>query len=93
MVEKQYPILDAGEVGASIENLHDQIAKEYDRVVITRRGTDARCVLISHAELHALERALEILSGSVDGALMRAEVLRIAAEVDGRSYAPAGPIS
>ncbi len=29
MTEKQYPILDAGEVGASLEKLHDQIAREY----------------------------------------------------------------
>jgi PHD/YefM family antitoxin component YafN of YafNO toxin-antitoxin module len=93
MTEKQYPILDAGEVGASLEKLHDQIAREYERVVITRHGSDARCVLISQAELSGLERALEILSGSVDGALMRAEVLRIAAEVEGRAYAPAGPLS
>ncbi len=57
MTEKQYPILDAGEVGASLEKLHDQIAREYERVVITRQGSDARCVLISQAELSGLERA------------------------------------
>jgi prevent-host-death family protein len=48
-------------VKARLSELVDRVAREDDRVVVTRRGQPA-AVLISPADLESLEETLEILS-------------------------------
>jgi PHD/YefM family antitoxin component YafN of YafNO toxin-antitoxin module len=49
-----------------VDDLHGKVAKGHGRVEITVDGCDDVCILISKAELEALERALEILSETGD---------------------------
>ncbi len=93
MLTKPYQVLETSEVRALLENLHEDVTRDHERVVIVRPGSDARCVLISQAELDAMERALEILSGTTDAAIMRQEVARIADDLAARSRVPAGSLS
>jgi PHD/YefM family antitoxin component YafN of YafNO toxin-antitoxin module len=81
MFSQMFQVLDAGEAQAMLKELHEQVARHHGRVVITRSGSDARCVLISADELSALERALEILSGTKDGFEMRAKLQQIVASL------------
>ena len=76
-----------------LDEIHEHVSRYHGRVVITREGADARCVLISEAELLGMEKALEILSGTKDAAAMRAEVLRIASELAQQARLPAGSLS
>ncbi len=46
----------------SLDDLHERVVVGRGRVEITRDGCDDACVLISKAELEALEHALEVLS-------------------------------
>ena len=88
MSRQMFAVVDSGQARAVFDKLHEDVARHHGRVVITRNGTDARCVLMSEVELHALERALEILSGTTDAAEMRAEVMRIAAGLAENRRAP-----
>jgi PHD/YefM family antitoxin component YafN of YafNO toxin-antitoxin module len=88
-----FPVLDAGQARAILEKLHADVARHHGRAVITANGSDARCVLISEDELIALERALEILSGTTDAAIMRTEVLRIARDLRDQRQFPITSIS
>jgi PHD/YefM family antitoxin component YafN of YafNO toxin-antitoxin module len=65
-----------------LEELHDRVTQFNDRVILTRKGSDARCVLVSEAELEGLERAVEILSQTDDGAALRDHVLRVVGVVN-----------
>jgi PHD/YefM family antitoxin component YafN of YafNO toxin-antitoxin module len=80
-MSKSYSILDAGEAGAVFEHLHDQVVQSNRRVVITRKDSNAKCVLISAEELDALERALEIFSATAHAQTMRNQVKDIASQL------------
>jgi len=62
MSAKSHPSYDATVVAPALESLHEHVARTRNRIEITRRGSDERCVLISKEELDCLERAIEILS-------------------------------
>lgn len=49
-----------------VDDLHGKVAKGHGRIEITVEDCDDVCILISKAELEALERALEILSETGD---------------------------
>ena len=93
MFGKTFQVVDVRDFCDAIEQHCDQVAREHGRIVITREGTDARCVLMSKAELDALERAVEILSGTNDALGMRSEVLRIAAQAEASKHVPASALS
>ena len=57
-----FQALDITRVRRTLAKLHEQVACGNGRVEIRRRGCEDVCVMISKAELEALERALEILS-------------------------------
>jgi PHD/YefM family antitoxin component YafN of YafNO toxin-antitoxin module len=80
-MSKPYSVLDAGNAGAVLEQLHDQVVQSNRRVVITRKDSDARCILISAEELDALERALEIFSATAHAQTMRNQVQDIASHL------------
>lgn len=79
---KSFQILDISEANSILEALYDRVAQVNDRVILTRKGSRTRCILISEAELKGLERAVEILSQTNDGAALRDEVMRIASAVE-----------
>ena len=82
MCGKSFQILDISEANSIFEELHARVAQLNDRVIFTRKGSRARCILISEAELNGLERAVEILSETNDGAALRDEVMRIASAAE-----------
>lgn len=61
-----FQILGLGQFQGLVEESHAKVARGHGRVEITRDGCDDVCVLISKAELDALERALEILAETAD---------------------------
>lgn len=62
-----------------VDDLHGKVAKGHGRIEITADGCDDVCILISKAELEALERALEILSETADYRTMCESVSQVAA--------------
>ena len=82
MAANSYQIIDTSEARAMLDELHERVTRFNDRVTLTQAGSNGHCVLISQAELEALERALEILSGTSNAIAMRDEVLRIAAATE-----------
>ena len=62
-----------------VDDLHGRVAKGHGRVEITADGCDDVCILISKAELEALERALEILSETNDYQSMCQSLSQVAA--------------
>jgi PHD/YefM family antitoxin component YafN of YafNO toxin-antitoxin module len=80
-MSKSFQVIGAGEAGAILEDLHEQVARSSQRVVITSQNSDARCVLISAEELDALERALEIFSATAHAQAMREQVKDIASQL------------
>lgn len=58
--------LGLGQFQGLAEESHANVARGHGRIEITRDGCDDVCVLISKAELDALERALEIFSQTPD---------------------------
>lgn len=62
----------------ALGDLHELVTRGHGRVLITRRGCEEVCVLISQAELDALERALEILSETGDFQVMCGEITQAA---------------
>jgi PHD/YefM family antitoxin component YafN of YafNO toxin-antitoxin module len=62
-----------------VDDLHARVAKGHGRVEITADGCDDVCILISKAELEALERALEILSETADYRTMCESLSQVAA--------------
>ena len=59
--------------------LHERVTRTKTRVEITRAGSDERCVLLSGAELDALERAIEILSDTAAVRDIRGQIAQLAA--------------
>ena len=78
MAGKSFEIINTSQANSILDQLHDRVTQYHQRVILTRTGTNARTVLISEAELESLERAIEILSETNDGAAMRSHVQRIA---------------
>src|SRR5580700_10148059 len=62
----RFSSLDVSRVRRALARLHEQVSFEQGRIEIKRRGSEHVCVMISKAELEALETALEILSGSAE---------------------------
>jgi PHD/YefM family antitoxin component YafN of YafNO toxin-antitoxin module len=91
MSEGSFQSLDLTAARVSLEQLFKQVIRDTGRVEITRDGSDESCVLISSAELSALERALEILARTDRGIEMRQQVLRIADSLSPRQPVAAGP--
>ncbi len=75
--------LDVTSVRRALATLHQQVACGRGRVEIRRRGCDDVCVMISKAELEALENALHILSDTSDFRAMSAMLTEIAAAASG----------
>ena len=73
---------------ARIEEFHGRVSQGHGRIELTRDGCADICVLISKAELDALERALEILS-QTDGF---AEMCRTLGSVAAESLQSASPV-
>ena len=69
--------LDLRVATAALERLFEDVVRRTGRVEITRTGSASEtCVLITKRELDALERALDILASTEEGAAMRDTVLR-----------------
>ena len=88
MPGKSYQILSINEAKARLDDLCDRVAQMNVRVILTRKGTDADCVLISAAELEGLERAIEILSETNAVTMLREQVARIATAASSSTIAP-----
>ena len=61
-----FQTLDVTRVRRALATLHERVTLGAGRVEIKRRGCDDVCVMISKAELEALEQALEILAESAE---------------------------
>ena len=85
-----FSTLDVTRVRRTLAKLHEQVTFGRGRVEIKRRGCDDVCVMISKAELEALEVALEIMSGSREYQSMCDTLSEVAAAAGG--YATAGPL-
>jgi len=79
----RFSSLDVSRVRKVLARLHEQVAFGQGRVEIKRRGSEHVCVMISKAELEALESALEILSDSAEYKSMCENLSRVAAEAGG----------
>ena len=86
MSVRYFETYDCGQVGRSLEKLHDDVVRFKGRIEITRNGCDDCCVLISKAELESLEQALAILSDTDGVRQMSGQIAQLAASV----AAPAG---
>ena len=63
--------------------LHEAVGCGHGRIEITRRGCADVCVLISKAELEALERAMEILAESAEFKAMCDNIAQLVAACAG----------
>ena len=86
MSVRHFESYDCGHVSRSLDTLHDEVVRFKGRIEITRDGCNDRCVLISKAELEALEQALAILSDTDGVKSMGAQIAQLAAICE----APAG---
>ena len=80
---------DVAVVAQSLGQLHEYVTRCNGRIEITRPGTDDRCVLLSKAELDALERALEILSDTDGVREISLKIEQLAAAAEAADYLPA----
>jgi PHD/YefM family antitoxin component YafN of YafNO toxin-antitoxin module len=64
----------------AVDDLHGRVSIGHGRVLITRDDCDDACVLISKAELEALEHALDVLARSDDYRAMCATLSHVAGE-------------
>ena len=64
--ERLFQTLDVTRFRQAMAKFHEVVGCGRGRIEVTRRGCDDVCILISKAELEALERALEILSESAE---------------------------
>jgi PHD/YefM family antitoxin component YafN of YafNO toxin-antitoxin module len=78
---------DATLVAQSLAQLHEYVTSYNARIEITRAGSGERCVLLSKAELDALERAIEILSDTDDMRHVSEKLAHIAATVAEMDFA------
>ena len=82
-----FQTLDVTRVRRALAKLHEQVACGRGRLEIKKRGCDDVCVMISKAELEALESALEILTGSAEYKTMCETLSQVASDAGG--YVPA----
>jgi len=87
MSAKSHPSYDVSVVAGALQSLHQHITTTKTRIEVTRPGTDERCVLISAEELWSLERALEILSHTVEYRNLSERIAAVAAAADSGEYA------
>lgn len=73
-----FKTIDLTSCRRALSELHELVTKGHGRIHVKRRGCDDVCVLISQAELDALERALEILSQTADFQQMCGEITEAA---------------
>ena len=92
-MSKSYQVLNAAKAGAVFDQLHEEVARTNRRVIITAKKSNARCVLISAEELHALERALEIFSATAHAQTMRQQVKDIASQLAEHSRVASSSLS
>ena len=78
-----FQIVDVSRARRVLAGLHERVAMAKGRIEIKRRGCDEACVMISKAELDALERALEILCESAEYKQMCEVLTRLAADTSG----------
>ncbi len=83
--------LDVTQFRRALATLHQQVGCCRGRVEITRRGCTDVCVLISKAELDALEEALAILTDSAEYKSMCDTLTQLAAATGGSPPAGCGP--
>jgi len=79
----RFSSLDVSRVRRALARLHEQVSFGQGRVEIKRRGSEQVCVMISKAELEALESALEILSDSAEYKSMCEHLSQLAAATGG----------
>lgn len=79
--------LDVTRVRRALARLHDEVSRRRGRIEIRKRGCDDVCVMISKAELEALEHALELLSDSTEYRAMCDTITQVAAAAC-EGYAP-----
>ena len=76
-----------------IEDHHQRVSVGHGRIEITRDDCDDVCILISKAELEALERAVEILAQSDEYRSMCATLAGVAREcLSEPAHAPCAPV-
>lgn len=68
-----------GHVSRMLEQLHADVVRHKGRIEVTRDGCDDCCVLISKAELEAMEQALAILSDTDGVRAMSGQIAQLAA--------------
>ena len=93
MSANSHQVLSAREARASLDAILEQVSRYNERVIIASSDGQSRGVLISEAELEALEQALEILSGTPNARAMRGEVIRIATAAASMASFPANSLS
>ena len=79
----RFSALDVVRARQALSTLHEQVAFGRGRVEIMQSGCDRVCVMISKAELEALETALEILSDTADYKAMCETLSQVAAATGG----------
>ena len=82
MSVRYFESYDCGHVSRSLDTLHDLVVRFKGRIEVTRNGCDDCCVLISKAELDALEQALAILSDTDGVRAMSGQIAQLAAVVE-----------
>jgi prevent-host-death family protein len=76
-MEATFETLDVTIAQRSLADVHERVVKGTGRIELTRDGCDDAVVVISKAELDALERALEILADTDAVRAMRATLARV----------------
>lgn len=79
----QHPTLDVTRFRRALASIHEQVAGGHGRVEVKRKGCDDVCVMISKAELEAMERALEILAGCSEYKSMCDALSKLVSDCDG----------
>ena len=78
-----FQTLDVTRFRRALASLHEQVACSHGRVEVKRKGCDDVCVMISKAELEALERALEILAECSEYKAMCETLTSVVMDADG----------
>lgn len=86
--------LDVTRFRQALAKLHEAVGCGHGRIEVTRRGCADVCVLISKAELEALERAIEILTESAEYKAMCENIAQLVAACAGceEQGQPKGPV-
>lgn len=82
--------VDVTQFRRALARLHEQVGCCRGRVEVKRRGCNDVCVLISKAELDALEEALEMLTKSAEYKAMCQTLTQLAAATGGHGAALPG---